>query len=207
MKYLVIITLFYFILPLQTIGQWLPVKADTSFKVYLHKDWKENRSYKAEGRYQVPIDTLYRFLTDFSGYTRWINYCTEVDLLYANKDKHYIYFAFYDLPWPLSNRKSISEMKITIHENGIIQVDSAPIDLEYETHSRATLVNRYREKFELIPIDKNSVLFRMQGSYYPGGFIPDWIIKKFLSEGPYDVLQNIKKEVEKGDEICNTSTH
>ncbi len=178
-------------------GQWIMVKNDSTFKVFLHEDWKENQSYRAEGIYNVPIDSLYQFLLAFNNYPNWVNYCSSVDVLMAEKDLKYVYYAFYDLPWPLANREAISEIKIDRISDGRINVSSNPADIVHKQNSRTILVKKYHETFELIQLEKNSVLFKMKGNYHPGGYIPDWVIKKFLSEGPLDVLKKIKNELEK----------
>jgi hypothetical protein len=192
---LVSIIAFMQLIPLS--GQWILVKNIGNYKVYLHEDWKENQSYSAEAVFQVPIDTLYQFLLDISNYTEWINYCTVAKLLDAKKDQHYIYYAFYDLPWPLANREAVTEIRISKTEDGIIKVSSLPAAVSFENHSRSILVNKYHESFILTPISEVAVKFQMQGSYHPGGFIPIWVIKKLLTEGPYDILVNIRRNIEK----------
>ena len=177
-------------------GQWMMVKNDSNFKVFLHEDWKENQSYKAEGIYDVPIDSLYQFLLTFSNYPKWVNYCSSVAVLQSKEDLHYVYYAFYDLPWPLANREAVSEIKIDRTSDGRIKVNSGPAEIVHTYNSRAVIVKNYHETFELIPIGNTKVLFKMQGNYHPGGFIPDWVVKKFLSEGPMDVMKKIRTELE-----------
>jgi len=60
-------------------------------------------------------------------------------------------------------------------------------------------VTQYFESFTIKAISEEKVLFRMQGSYDPGGYIPNWVVKKFLTEGPYDILLNIKEALIGGE--------
>lgn len=192
---LLLITSLFF--PLSAKGQWILQKNHPNYKVYLHEDWKENHSYKAEGIYNVSADILYRFLIDFDRYPQWINYCSKAELLQVKKNEHYIYYAFYDLPWPLANREAVTELTIRRDDEGVITVNSSPAVIEFESRVHAILVNEYHESFSLIPINEEAVLFKMQGSYHPGGYIPNWIIRKFLTEGPYDILLNIENQIKR----------
>jgi len=180
-------------------AQWNLEKTDGNFRVYLHENWKSNHTYKAEGLYNDSMDNLYSFLLNFRNYPHWINYCSGVELLYAKRDSLYIYYSYYDLPWPLADREAISELRITQLSDSVIHVISLPSDTNFRSDEKALRVTQYFESFTIKAISEEKVLFRMQGSYDPGGYIPNWVVKKFLTEGPYDILLNIKEALIGGE--------
>jgi hypothetical protein len=188
--------LFINFFPLPGSGQWLLVKEDSNFKVYLHEDWKENQTYRAEGIFHVSTDSLYRFLIDYSRYPSWVNFCIRTELIDSQQDAYYVYYALYDLPWPLADREAVSKIEISKYAGGKIEVNTSPANTKYESNTRARYVKNYHEKFTLTTLSEKKVLFTMQGSYHPEGYFPDWVIRKFLTEGPYDVLKKIKMEIE-----------
>ena len=161
-------------------------------RVYLHQNWKENSTYKAEGVVDVPQNQLYAFLSDIKNYPHWINGCMFTRVLYSNSELHYRYYATYDLPWPLRNRDAVADLTIRKLPDGKILATIQAIDTDTLQSGEYVRETNFSEKYELIPEEQTTIL-RMQGSYTTSAYLPDWVIKKFLTWGPYDTFLSIRK--------------
>jgi len=190
------IWLIVFTFPSTAQDEWELAKHDTDIKVYLHKSYKTNRTYRAEAIVNAPIEIVYNFLTDFHNYINWVYSCDIIEVLLEEKDKKYAYYAYYDIPWPFTDRDAVSVLSITHHPNGAIEVNSSP-GIGYKPKVPDVIrIEEFEEHYLYIPINSNSTKIEMTGSYNPGGSIPEWLLKQFLTSGPLDALQEIKKNSE-----------
>lgn len=176
--------------------EWELTKQDENIKVYLHKSWKDNGTYKAEAIINAPIQVVYEFLIDFDNYINWVYSCEKIEVLLAEKDEKYAYYAYYSIPWPFSDRDAVSVLEITHHSNGNIEVISKPGIGYKPVVENAIRINEFGEHYEYIPLSANSTRVKMTGNYDPGGKLPDWLIKQFLSMGPFGALKEMKKNSE-----------
>jgi len=176
--------------------EWELTKKAEDIKVYLHKSWKDNGTYKAEAVINAPINVVYNFLTDFDNYINWVYSCKEIEVLLEEKDKKYAYYAYYDIPWPFNDRDAVSVLEITHHSNGNIEVITTP-GKDYKPLVEDVIrIEEFGEHYEYAPLTENTTQVKMTGNYDPGGNIPDWLIKQFLSMGPFGALKEMKKNSE-----------
>ena len=176
-------------------AQWTKVYQKSNISVY-QKDTDDGFIYyKAQTIFNVSIDSLYSFFIDFQNYPNWVNYCSSIEVIESVADSMYIYYSYFDMPWPARNRDAISILSI---EKGThkINVVSRPSKVAYKDRTNTIRVSQFEEKYELIEISEYQTRFIMQGTYDPGGLIPDWTIRKMLKYGPYDVLTKVKAIVE-----------
>ncbi|MBN2523173.1 MAG: hypothetical protein JXB24_07845 [Bacteroidales bacterium] len=187
--------LFSFALQAQD-NDWELARKDDDIKVYLHSDWKINRTYRADVIINAPIEVVYNFLTDFDNYINWVYCCNEIEVLLEEKDKRYAYYAYYDIPWPFNDRDAISVLTITHNPDGSINVHTTP-GIGYKSVVPDVIrIEEFEEFYHFIPLSGNRTKINMKGKYNPGGYIPDWLIKQFLTMGPLDALQEVKKHSE-----------
>ncbi len=177
-------------------AQWTLVTNKDNIKVYSKPSGKGMSFYKAEAIINTHIDTLYTFFVNFSLYPKWVNNCSYVDVLKQEKDSLYVYYSFFDMPWPASDRDGISKLAITHVSPGLIRVKSKAVEWTYPKKQDVIRLTRFEEKYVLNQISPGKVKLEMQGAYDPGGAVPDWLVKRLLVYGPYDVIVKIRSFVE-----------
>ena len=192
----VLICLIVYSFPLKAQEEWELARKDDDIKVYLHSSWKETGTYRAEAIVNAPVKILYDFITDFDNYINWAYCCDNIEVLLEEKDKKYAYYAYYDIPWPFADRDVVSVLDIIHHPNGIIEVNTSPGTGYKPLVPDAIRITKLSEHYLYIPVSQNCTRIEMTGSYDPGGTVPDWLIKQFLTMGPLDALQEIKKNSE-----------
>ncbi|MGD2034010.1 MAG: START domain-containing protein [Bacteroidales bacterium] len=181
--------------------EWELAREDEDIRVYLHKSWRENHTYRAEAVINAPIGVVYDFLTDFENYINWVYSCEIIEVLLEEKDKKYAYYAYYDIPWPFRDRDAVSVLEITHHQNGDIDVHSTPGKGYKKLHPDAIRIEKFEEFYRFSPMPGNKTGVNMKGNYDPGGYVPEWLIKQFLTMGPLDALQELKKNSEKRSKL------
>lgn len=176
-------------------NDWVRVVDRDGITVDLHTEWKSTLTYRAQGSLPVSREKLFLFLTDVGGYTDWVNGCT-VSVLLEKKPGSYVYYSYYDLPWPLQDRDAVSRVTLREVGNGIVAEIEA-VNTDTLTADGALRIKNFSERHVLIQTGENTTLMKMQGSYDPGGYLPGWVIKKFLTWGPYDTLLAIRRQLKK----------
>ncbi len=190
--------IFTYSVSVQAQEEWMLTRKDKDIKVYIHKSWKENRTYRADAIIHAPIDEVYNFITDFHNYINWVYSCSIIELLKEEKDKKYAYYAYFDIPWPFQNRDVVSELTINHHSDGCIEIHTIPGKGYKPLVPDAIRIEELEAYYLFIPQTDKSTKIKMRGKYDPGGYIPDWLIKLFLTMGPLETLQEIKKNAEEG---------
>jgi hypothetical protein len=191
-----ILVLFFIQSGSSSFAQWTLVLDKDDIRVYTKPTARELNYYKVETTINTQIEKLYKFFTNFSNYPKWVNNCSSVDVLEQTIDSNYIYYSYFDMPWPASDRDGVSDLKIVKLTSDTILVYSTPATLETPKKKNVIRVENFEERILLIKESENSVFLTMEGGYNAGGLIPDWLVRKMMKYGPYDVVVKIKKLVE-----------
>lgn len=179
-----------------TIAQWKLVYEKDDTRVFNKPSENGMSFYKVETIINSSISDLYTFFTNFSDYPLWVSNCSYVKVLRQIPDSNYIYYSYFDMPWPATDRDGVSDLTIDFYGTDSIVVSSVPSKHYIPLKNNVIRVDNFKESYTLTKLTTNSVFLSMEGGYDPGGFIPEWLIKKMLKYGPYDVVIRIKKLVE-----------
>ncbi len=177
--------------------QWNKVLEQNEIKVFTKAPDSNMFHYKSIGIINTHRDSLYHFLTNFTYYPNWVNYCSEIKVIDSIPNKDYHYYCYFDVPWPARNRYAIVHLTIQwAADSSKITVNTKASSLDIDTKPLALKVTEFKEQFIIETLDQNQVRFTMQGSYNPGGAIPLKLITKMLKWGPYDTMIKIRSYVE-----------
>lgn len=190
-------SLLLFMFPIRPIcAQWVKVLDKDNIQVFTKPSSVGGLShYKAQATIDTSIEELYVFFTDFQNYTKWVNNCTFIDLIDEIPDSVYIYYSYFDMPWPAMNRDVLSKLSIQHVSPQHIIVQSEPIKYDYPRKANAIHIVEFKEQYTLKEMETEKVYLEMQGSYNPEGYVPDWLLRKMLKYGPYDVILKIRSEL------------
>lgn len=177
-------------------GQWEIVYEKNDILVYNKPTQNRNCDYMANALINTSIDSLYKFLINFENYPKWVNYCARLDMLQKIPDSLYIYYSFFDMPWPFTNRETISRLLVIERHPNEIKVSVKPHKPKYKSRPGCIWVNHFHESYLIRKISDGKTEITMIGEYDPGGFIPNVLLRKMLKYGPYDILMKIKSYTE-----------
>ena len=182
---------------LTTEAQWEKVKDENGVKVYTsYTDESKFKSFKAEVVLNTPIDSLFQFLTDIEYQSEWIGNCKQAQLSDYKLNEYYKYHAQFEMPWPVKDRESYCHLMVQKNTDGSIEVENKPQTAPHSISAGHILISEFYEYYKLTPLSDKKTHYIMMGSYNPGGYLPAWLVNKFLAYGPYDAIEAIRKEVE-----------
>lgn len=176
-------------------AQWVLSIDKDSIQVYNKPNSDGYSYYKANGYVYADINSIYYFLRDIANFPEWVNNCTETKLL-DKKGEELIYFALYEMPWPVSDRYSITRLTVEEKTDKVIQLQSNPSAETSYSYEDGLRITRFNEQVSLTKINDRLTYIEMYGAYDPGGAIPSWLTDKFMKYGPYDAIMAIKERLE-----------
>ncbi len=194
LRQIILILLITVTIPIK--AQWELVVNKNDIKVY-NKPGEDGYSfYKECALVTHPLSLVYQFFIDIENYSTWINNCTEIQPIKFKKEYFYRYASYYDMPWPVQNRFSVSEISIIYADADSVILRSAPYTDHNIKYKGALEVNRFGESVKLYRKDSTTTMVMMEGAYDPGGLIPSWLVDKFLQYGPYDIMIKIRNQLD-----------
>lgn len=195
MKRQTLILILLSVLSLQLSAQWeLRIDRD-SIQVYTKPNADGYSYYKASGYVYAKMTDVYTFLTSVEDFPSWVNNCVDSEVLSREGDE-VVYFVLYEMPWPVSDRYSITQITIDKMDDYQIQLQSNPyLKIKYDYEDALRIV-RFNEKVKLTNIGEELTFVEMFGAYDPGGSIPLWLSDKFMKYGPLDAILGIKSHLE-----------
>jgi hypothetical protein len=154
-------------------------------------------SFRAITVVNAPLKQVLNLIEDPKQSSLWIKYCKEEEVLAVVNSNTWIKRTLTNMPWPLTDRDSISKNVKTISENGktfTIHFDSIanyyPIKKEYV---RIELLNGYW-KLELIDEYKTKVTYEVLTD--PKN-LPAVLVNSGVVDQPYETLRNLKNILKK----------
>jgi hypothetical protein len=174
---------------------WTLKKSKDSINVYtkqpLNSDFK---SIKATTTFNSPIAAIIKVITDADNHYKWINNCTQSKLLNAIGDTGIIFYEYYHLPWPASDRDIIIQTKIEYNaERTIFTLTSKGTPAYTKELDGVVRIPEFTGSWKLALQATGKVNGEYIANINPGGFIPAWLVNMFMVNGPYDSFINMKK--------------
>ena len=181
---------------LSVCAQWELSLQKDSIQVFNKPNSEGYSYYKANGYVHANVEQVFNFLTQIEDFPNWVNNCSETKVL-ERKGEEVIYFALYEMPWPVINRYSITRLTIDEKTDNKIRLQSNPSQNTEYKYDDGLQITRFNEKVNLTLLDNGLTYIEMYGAYDPGGAIPLWLSDKFMKYGPMDVILAIKAHLEK----------
>lgn len=191
------ITLLIFI-PSVFANDWAIAKEGNGVKVYTRKaTGSDIMEFKSITTVKADMKSLEAIMDNVVGYKNWqANIETIKILKLMNANEKYVYYTT-DVPWPITSRDMVLNIKKTISTNGVVlySVSCFPNYIEEkEDYIRMKDAKGYWQ-FTPQGNGKIEVIYQFYGD--PRGSLPDWVINMFIVDGPYKALTNLKAKVEK----------
>lgn len=156
-------------------------------------------SFRAITIANAPLREVLTLIEDPTRSSLWIKYCKEEEVLKIINPNTWIKRTITNMPWPLTNRDSISQNVKTISEDGktvTIHFDSiADFYPPQEAFVRMELLKGY---WKLETIDENKTKITYEVLTDPKN-LPAWLVNSGVVDQPFETLNNLKNIIEKGD--------
>lgn len=179
-------------------NEWELAKNSNGVKVYTRKaEGTDILEFKAITTVKSNMKSLEVIMDDVVDYKNWqANIETVKILKQVNSSEKYVYYTT-DVPWPITSRDMIFNIKKTTSSAGILLytvTSAANYTAEDSDYIRMKEANG---SWTFTPQSNGNieVVYKFFGD--PRGSLPDWVINMFIVDGPYKALTNLKAKVEK----------
>lgn len=153
-------------------------------------------SFRAITIVNAPLQQVLNLIEDPKQSSLWIKYCKKEEILKVINPTTWIKRTLTNMPWPLTDRDSISKNVQTSSEDGktvTIHFDSiADFYPVQEKLVRIELLNGY---WKLETIDENKTKVTYEVLTDPKN-LPAWLVNTGVVDQPFETLSNLKNIIQ-----------
>jgi hypothetical protein len=153
------------------------------------------KAIKVECNIDARPAQLVAFLMDVNRQGYWVYGNKKAELLKRPAPNEMIFYAEVNVPWPCTNRDYISHIVVQQKSPTLIVIDakSEPDDLPKK--DGLVRVQKSLAHWELTSVGKDQVHVNYFVQFDPGGSVPAWLTNLFLTKGPFETFEKLRKGV------------
>lgn len=185
-----------YVSPVQADKAWSEAFYDgkEDIRVFTRKiEGSDMMAFRAITHIQSTLTATIALLEDADRAHKWVFSCKAMALIEQVSDTDALYYMVTDMPWPVSNRDSISQTHISQDsETKVVRVDiSARNDVfpENDDHVRIREMSGF---WQVSPQDNGLVEVIYEAHADPGGGLPSWLVNSFLVDAPLETLRGFR---------------
>ena len=196
----ILFTIIFFIIPSSgkdNKDDWLLDDDSDGIKIYT-KDLKGNelRGFKGIGSVDSRLEVIAEVLLDIPGYTEWMAFSKVSKIVKYISETSFIVYSLYDLPWPVSDRDSVTKVSLNIdNKTGKCIVTLKPAGDKYVPKKEGKIrLETFRGKIWLEYVNRETTRGGVEIVMDPGGYIPISITNFINSQIPKRALTGLKEK-------------
>lgn len=177
---------------------WHLKRDEDGVKVYTAATPNSNfKSIKVECTIHATLTQLVAFLLDIEKQPQWVFNCKSVHLVKKVAPNEYIFYSEVNVPWPCTNRDYVAHFVITQSAPGSLTVNShAEPDMLPEKDGIVRVKNSVAH-WEITTVSPGVLKAVYTVQFDPAGSIPAWLTNMFVTKGPYETFEGLKKGLDK----------
>ena len=147
---------------------------------------------------QATLSQIVALLMDVNAGVDWV-YATKTSVLLKQiSPSEVVYYSEVKLPWPLSNRDFIAQLKVTQDAGTKIVTIDGPVVPDYVPVKEGIVrVKKSVGKWVITPLGPHHVKILYTLRLDPGGDLPAWLFNLFVTKGPTESFKNLQTELKK----------
>ena len=164
-------------------------------KVYSRAiEGSEFRQVKAIASVNAPMEVVVDILTDFEGYSDWMNDITDSQVIEETSESvHYVY-TFEDTPWPVQDRYCVSRMTLSREDgHAVLEFESVP---RFMKSRRDAIEFASYKGYWKVDRNKSGCDIEYLVESDPGGHVPSWLANQIAYGGPSKTIHNLRSVAE-----------
>ncbi len=175
-------------------SDWKLAKSENGVEIYTRDlDDEELREFKAITIVEEDIAEIQNLLEDAANYCKWQDNCQKSQII-ERLDEHTIIGRYTsETPWPFSDRDVVLKMTKKQRSGSEVEylIENAPD--AYPRQDDFERIPRAGGKWRLKSLgdEKCEVLYQFYAD--PGGNVPNWLVKMFIVQGPYNSFVRMKE--------------
>lgn len=178
-------------------GDWKLRKDKDGIKVYTQQREKGHiYKYKVVTFLDASSEKVFDQVVDFRENLQYMELVDSLSFLEHIKDQRYINYMRFHMPWPVTNREMVMEMRVTKNK-GMIYLNSNDLPDYLPWNDGLVRIHDFHEEWIIQEVQKGRTRIEVQGWVDPGGSIPSWVVNLFSVRTPYNFISGIRDEVYK----------
>jgi hypothetical protein len=147
---------------------------------------------------QATLSQVVALLMDVNTGAEWI-YATKTSVLLKQiSPGELVYYSEVKLPWPMSNRDFIAQLKASQDAKTKVVTIDGPVIPDYVPVKEGIVrVSKSEGKWVITPLGPNHVKILYTLRMDPGGDLPAWLFNLFVTKGPTESFKNLQAELRK----------
>jgi len=151
--------------------------------------------YMVKTKIQASVQEVYEQVIDFNENLKYMELADSLAFLDHQKNKRYINYMRFDMPWPVTNREMVMDMHVEILEDRIRLV-SDDLPNYVEKNEEYVQIEDFHEEWTIKKSrDTDKTQITIVGWVNPGGNIPTWIVNLFSVSTPFRFISGIVEEI------------
>ncbi|HVS98164.1 MAG TPA: START domain-containing protein [Puia sp.] len=156
------------------------------------------KAIRVELELQASLSQMVAVLLDVNAGVDWVYATKSSVLLKRVSPTELYYYSEVSLPWPFSNRDFIAQLKVRQDSaTRIVTIDGPTVADYLPVKKDIVRVARSEGKWVLRPIRKGRIRVEYELRTDPGGDIPAWLFNLFVTRGPMESFENLKRQLKK----------
>jgi START domain len=147
---------------------------------------------------QATLSQIVALLMDVNIGTQWV-YATKTSVLLKQvSPSELVYYCEVKLPWPVSNRDFIAQLKVTQDaKTKVVTIDGPVIPDYVPVKDGIVRVTHSVGRWVITPLGPHHVKILYTLRMDPGGDLPPWLFNLFVTKGPTESFKNLQEQLKK----------
>jgi START domain len=178
-------------------ADWYLEKNKDGIKVYTRNVSGSNvKEYKAIANVKADRLAIARVLTRVGDLQNWMPNVEKSKMVKKTGSSSIIGYYTVDLSWPIENRDIVLDLWVeTDNDKGVTYIKMKENLTAYAEVEGYTRIKKASGFYKLTKNgDSTDLVYQFHSE--PGGSLPTSIINMFIVDGPYDIIQALRKKVE-----------
>ena len=144
------------------------------------------------------LSGLVSLITDTQNANRWLYRTSRIDVLARDDGQQFFTIrVITDVPWPLTDREALVDVRITQDKTGRVRIDSneSVNASKYPVADCCLRMPMVKGYWLFKPVGNGMVEVTMSGHADPGGMIPKGLVNFLIQEHPYNTLQGLRRVI------------
>lgn len=156
------------------------------------------KAIKVQCQLQAKASQVVALLLDVESAPDWIYHTKSCQLVRQVSPSELYYHSEVSLPWPAENRDFVAHLKVTQNlQSKAVTIDGPSVKGMVPIRKGVVRVNDSKGKWILTPQSGNHLQVEYSLHVDPGGSIPAWLTNMFATQGPLDIIRQMKIQLKK----------
>ena len=179
-------------------SNWEEIKDKDGLKVFSRSNPKSNiNEVKVITTMNASLSALVYMVKRVEKQPDWAYSTAKAYVVRVYNNFHWVTYTLSDVPWPLSDRDCVTDVKMVQHPDSSITISSVSIDSLVDEVDGVVRLPMVKATWTFIPLEKRKTKVVFQILVKLGGMVPAWVANLFIEDGPFTTVRNFRAEVQK----------